>query len=238
MSKNQRWYIESKYKKQNDSLVKTESIQSGSLVENESMKPSKLFDLNLDLRLKRTEAYYNFVSTVARTNIILLAISFLTPLAMLVFFFVFSYFIDVQNNMSIKFIIAVLFAVLICGILGAFTCITLGKVYRRSQQSVIRNNLNSVCNQNAEMLKEFFTEFMQEEQLVHALGFNTDESIVIESFDIYAEPRDGSRCDHHISLVGLLKSDTNTAELSILLAFKANYSTLQVDQYTVKKIIG
>lgn len=235
----QSWYIESVYKKQDDLLVKTESVRSGSLLETEIMKPSKLFDLNLDLRLKRTKAYYKLASTVARTNAILLAICFLAPVAILVFFPLILYFKDVQSGIPTEFIIASTFGALICGVLLAFISIFLGKAYRRSKQPVIRNNLNLVCNQNSEILKEFFIEFMKEDQLLHALDFNAGDSIAIEGFDIYAEPRDGSHSNCHISLVGFLKSDTNkSAELSILLAFKDNQSTLQVDQYTVKKLIG
>lgn len=222
MNANKKWDVEAVYTKKSDTFIKEELVGS-----------SKLSELDLNLRLKRTAAYYKFMNSAARTKNVGRILMALTPVLTVVLFYTLLELSITQNVNANGWVLAGIAAVV-----GSLISLITKSLYRRNCQSTIKNNLNTVIQQNTETLKAFFAEFMQERTRLDALGFQVGDDITIQSF--VGEPlfKVYPSNDYLISLIGLIESDAKTSELEVTLVFDENRTTLKVYDYTVKKMVG
>lgn len=232
MNENREWDIETEYKNKDGFAVKDDSV-----------KAPELTNLNLALRIKRSKAYYALVETSSRimkTTYAMFGFLLAVMVAANAYFGIYML-AGVNLNSSLGGV-ALLVTTPLLAVVAYFASVVLTAIlirkFNRSGKIVVVDNLNTVIGQNEEMLMAFFNDFLQEKQVLNALGFSVGSDVKPLLLEVSPIINDFAYDDNGILLTSAVSDGYTTAELSIALDFSAYYSVLNVDGYKTKRMMA
>lgn len=232
MNENREWDIETEYKNKDGFAVKDDSV-----------KAPELSNLNLALRIKRSKAYYALVESSSRlmkTTYGMFGFSFAVMLAANAYFGIYKLAgVNLNSSLGGVALLATTPVLAVAAyIISVVLTAALIRKFNKSGKVAVSSNLNTVIGQNEEMLMAFFNDFLQEKQVLNALGFSVRSNVEPLLLEVSPIINDFAYDDNGILLTSAVSDGYTTAELSVALDFSAYYSVLKVDNYKVKRMMA
>lgn len=232
MNENREWDIETEYKNKDGFAVKDDSV-----------KAPELSNLNLALRIKRSKAYYALVESSSRlmkTTYGMFGFSFAVMLAANAYFGIYKLAgVNLNSSLGGVALLATTPVLAVAAyIISVVLTAALIRKFNKSGKVAVSSNLNTVIGQNEEMLMAFFNDFLQEKQVLNALGFSVRSNVEPLLLEVSPIINDFAYDDNGILLTSAVSDGYTTAELSIALDFSAYYSVLKVDGYKTKRMMA
>ena len=232
MNENREWDIETEYKNKDGFAVKDDSV-----------KAPELSNLNLALRIKRSKAYYALVESSSRlmkTTYGMFGFSFAVMLAANAYFGIYKLAgVNLNSSLGGVALLATTPVLAVAAyIISVVLTAALIRKFNKSGKVAVSSNLNTVIGQNEEMLMAFFNDFLQEKQVLNALGFSVRSNVEPLLLEVSPIINDFAYDANGILLTSAVSDGYTTAELSIALGFSAYYSVLKVDNYKVKRMMA
>lgn len=232
MNENREWDIETEYKNKDGFAVKDDSV-----------KAPELSNLNLALRIKRSKAYYALVESSSRlmkTTYGMFGFSFAVMLAANAYFGIYKLAgVNLNSSLGGVALLATTPVLAVAAyIISVVLTAALIRKFNKSGKVAVSSNLNTVIGQNEEMLMAFFNDFLQEKQVLNALGFSVGSDVKPLLLEVSPIINDFAYDDNGILLTSAVSDGYTTAELSIALDFSAYYSVLKVDGYKTKRMMA
>lgn len=232
MNENREWDIETEYKNKDGFAVKDDSV-----------KAPELSNLNLALRIKRSKAYYALVESSSRlmkTTYGIFGFSFAVMLAATAYFGIYKLAgVNLNSSMfGVALLVTTPMLAVAAYIIRVVLTAALIRKFNKFGKVAVSSNLNTVIGQNEEMLMAFFNDFLQEKQVLNALGFSVRSNVEPLLLEVSPIINDFAYDANGILLTSAVSDGYTTAELSIALGFSAYYSVLKVDNYKVKRMMA
>lgn len=232
MNENREWDIETEYKNKDGFAVKDDSV-----------KAPELSNLNLALRIKRSKAYYALVessSQLMKTTYGMFGFLLAVMVAANAYFGIYKLAgVNLNSSLGGVALLATTPVLAVAAyIISVVLTAALIRKFNKSGKVAVSSNLNTVIGQNEEMLMAFFNDFLQEKQVLNALGFSVRSNVEPLLLEVSPIINDFAYDDNGILLTSAVSDGYTTAELSIALDFSAYYSVLKVDGYKTKRMMA